>query len=235
MNRWISLALAPTLLASGSVASAQVLIRAPFVRVQVGDPGVYVRAPFVNLNLPNGPAYYPPPPVYGPIITQPPGYIEIPRSSATLQLPAPQPSTTYVNPPVINPVPQSIEPAPLEILPKPRQANGSDIPAIPQQNIDPDLLPPQPINPPVQFQPAPQQAVQAMTIEDFARTFQPKAGQYEVTLLNPLTREPNVVRFTLPTGTPRVDVFRRDIEFRYPGRTFVRIEFDRDGAQVISR
>jgi hypothetical protein len=240
MNRWMGLALAPTMLACTSAASAQVFVRAPFVRVQVGDPGVHVRAPFVNLNVP-GNVYYPP--VYGPVITQPPGYIELPRSTATLQLPAPPPNTTYVNPPIINPAPQSNEPAPLEILPTPRQANGPDLPPIPQPKIDPDLLPPQPVNPPAQFQPAPpiqiqpapQQAVQAMTIEDFARTFQPKAGQYEVTLINPLTREPNQVRFTLPDGTPRVSVFRRDIEFRYPGRGFVRIEFDRDGAQVISR
>ena len=46
-----------------SVSQAQVFVRAPFVRVAVGD-GVAVRAPFVNLYVPgNGPVYYRP---YGP-------------------------------------------------------------------------------------------------------------------------------------------------------------------------
>ena len=38
-------------------ARADVYVRAPFVRVQVGD-GVRVRAPFVNLFVPSGPRVY---------------------------------------------------------------------------------------------------------------------------------------------------------------------------------
>ncbi len=38
-------------LVPASTAQAQVFVRAPFVRVQVGG-GVYVRAPFVNLYIP---------------------------------------------------------------------------------------------------------------------------------------------------------------------------------------
>ena len=42
--------------AVASVSHAQVFVRAPFVRVNVG-PGVWVRAPFVNLYVPSGPTY----------------------------------------------------------------------------------------------------------------------------------------------------------------------------------
>ena len=53
-------------LALVTATQAQVFIRAPFVRVGVGD-GVYVRAPFVNLYIPgDAPPGYPPP--YGPRI-----------------------------------------------------------------------------------------------------------------------------------------------------------------------
>jgi hypothetical protein len=80
------------------------------------------------------------------------------------------------------------------------------------------------------------QANRAATLEEFSRSFQPKAGSYEVVLQNPLTLQPTPVRFTLPEGTPRrVLVHRRDIEFIYGPRQFVRIEFDRDGAQVVAR
>jgi hypothetical protein len=55
-----------------SISSAQVFVRAPFVRVGVGD-GVYVRAPFVNLFVPNDPYYGP---VYGPrVVTVPPAIV----------------------------------------------------------------------------------------------------------------------------------------------------------------
>ena len=33
-------------------------VRAPFVHVQVGGPGVYVRAPFVRIFVPRGPVYH---------------------------------------------------------------------------------------------------------------------------------------------------------------------------------
>ncbi len=98
---------------------------------------------------------------------------------------------------------------------------------------------PTPIMPPIQDDnapPAPIQASPTTTLEAFAKSFQPKSGSYEVTLLNPTTGQPANVRFTLPEGTPRrVIVGRRYIEFVYHARQFVRIEFDRDGAQVITR
>jgi hypothetical protein len=73
-------------------------------------------------------------------------------------------------------------------------------------------------------------------METFAKQFQPRAGSYEVSMINPATGQPATVRFTLPEGMPkRVIVGRFHVEFFYGLRHFVRIEFDRDGAQVISR
>ena len=74
------------------------------------------------------------------------------------------------------------------------------------------------------------------SLEEFAKGFQPKAGSYEVTLLNPVTRQPTLVRFTLPEGTPRrVNTSRSGIEFDYGPRRYVRIQFDRDGAEIVTR
>jgi hypothetical protein len=183
-------ALLPGLLALGcwvaaeSVAHAQVFVRAPFVRVQVG-PGVAVRAPFVNLYFPD----------YGPAYVYPPGYV----------VPAP---------PLVAPPSPAVLPAPTPIDPSA---------PLPKQQTD--------LPPPVAKQPA-----QVMTLAQFGKTFQPKPGSYEVELMNPVTNQPTTVRFMLPEGTPkRVQIRDREIEFRYGVLRFVRIEFDKDGAQVVSR
>ena len=168
-----------------ATSHAQVVIRAPFVRVAVGD-GVSVRAPFVRINT--GEFSYGP--YYGPQYSPPP-----------VIMPPPQPMPPANNFP---PAPQPLPP-----LPK-----GRDFEA-----------------PPMPFQPA-----EAMSLEQFGKTFQPKAGSYEVTIMNPVTKQPTNVRFTLPEGQPkRVNVNGRSIEFVYGFRQFVRIEFDRDGALVTSR
>ena len=96
---------------------------------------------------------------------------------------------------------------------------------VPMPPIKDDNAPPQPVQP-----------VQAMTLEAFAKSFQPKAGSYELPLINPLTKQPTNVRFTLPEGTPkRIHTNRDSIEFVYGLCQWVRIEFDRDGAIVTSR
>ena len=170
-------------MAAESSAQAQVFVRAPFVRVQVG-PGVGIRAPFVNLWLPSNPdPYY-----------YPPGYVP------------PAPPAGAVPPAGLGP---EVAPPPALVAPK----AGSDAPP-----------------------PAAGQQVQALTLDQFAKTFQAKAGSYEVDLVNPVTNQPTRVRFALPEGTPKnVHVRPREIEFRYGVLRFVRIEFDRDGAQVVSR
>lgn len=189
-----------------SVSEAQVFIRAPFVRIAVGD-GVAVRAPFVNLYVPPaGPVYYPAPDPYyygRPIFQTAPPPIIVPQQQPQPQ-PMPPAQEAYV-PPAPQPVPQ---PAPVPV----------------PQAVDPNA-PPTPLQP-----------VQAMTIDAFAKSFQAKAGAYDVTLLNPITKQPTRVRFNLPEGTPRrVIVDRNEIEFFYGLRHFVRIEFDREGAIVTSR
>jgi hypothetical protein len=190
-NVTLSLAIAFGLFGLTPTSEAQVFIRAPFVRVAVGD-GVWVRAPFVNLNVPpSGPVYGP---VYGPYYRP-----------------------YYVPQPIIVGSPQPVQPAEPFVPPAPQPV---PIPQIPNDNA-----PPQPIQP-----------AQAPTLESFAKSFQPKAGSYEVTLLNPITRQPTTVRFALPEGTPRrVHTTRDSIEFVYALRQWVRIEFDRDGAIVTSR
>lgn len=183
MRRTLLFGILATLAGLGIATSvqAQVFVRAPFVRVQVGGPGVYVRAPFVNLWIPGGP----PPPVF-------------------------VPDPTFVPP----------MPAPVEAQPKPLPK--LEIPPLPKAD---DLAPPTPVQP-----------AQAPTLDQFANTFKAKGGNYEVTILNPVTKAPTTVRFTLPEGTPRrVMVRGNEIEFEYGLRRFVRIEFDKDGAQVITR
>jgi hypothetical protein len=181
-------------LAVASAAEAQVFVRAPFVRVQVGG-GVYVRAPFVNLWLP-------PPPVY----VGPPAYIA--------------PPNVYVPPMprvVESPAPPANEPPPLPNTPPP----VPNTPAVPNNDNGP---------------PQPAKAAQVPTLEQFAKSFQPKGGRYEVSILNPVTNQATPVRFTLPEGNPRrVDLRRNEIEFYYGIRRFVRIEFDNEGAMVTSR
>jgi hypothetical protein len=174
-------------LGMASVAEAQVFVRAPFVRVQVGG-GVYVRAPFVNL-------WFPPPPAY----VGPPPNAYVPAMPRIVESPAPQPS---------------------EPQPQQQQQQQQQPPATP------DNSPPQPSK----------GGPQAPTLEQFAQNFQPKAGNYDVTIINPVTNQPTQVRFSLPEGNPRrVHVRRNEIEFDYAIRHFVRIEFDRDGAMITSR
>jgi hypothetical protein len=193
-----------------SATQAQVFVRAPFVRVQVGN-GVYVRAPFVNLYIPSTGQV-----VYDPYAPPPPNYAVPPQ-------PASPPAGSQLLPPprpVSNPQP----------LPTPQPVPA---PAVQDPNAPP---PPLPAVKDPNAPPQPAVATAAPTIESFAKSFQAKAGSYEVTMLNPVTKQPTAVRFTLPDGTPRrVLVGRNQIEFVYGLRQFVRIEFDRDGVTVVSR
>ena len=84
--------------------------------------------------------------------------------------------------------------------------------------------------------PAPLGLLKVLTPDQFVGSFQPKAGNYEVTLLNPVSNQATTVRFSLPEGSPRrVRVSGNQIEFDYGPRQYVRIRFDRDGAEITSR
>jgi hypothetical protein len=182
---------------------AQVVVRAPFVRVEVGGPGVAVRAPFVNLFVPSVP----------PPVVLPPGSIP--------------PPSGYVPPGVIIPgEPPRIQPFPQQPLPPqppaPMPLQQAEKPLTPKP-ADPDFVPP-----------APKQ-MDVLSLEAFAKSFQGKAGNYEITLKNPISGQPNIVRFSLP-GTPQRVLTRADeIEFVFGPLSYVKIKFDRDGVMVISR
>jgi hypothetical protein len=84
-------------------------------------------------------------------------------------------------------------------------------------------------DPPHGVQPPPPQpvlpAVQAVTVAEFARTFQPAPGTYEVYLIHPGTKRPVKVVFTLPEGSPKkVKVWPRQLVFDY-GKHWVKIRF----------
>ena len=130
----------------------------------------------------------------------------------------------YVAPGVAAPPAQLSPPA--EALPTPPKKVSPGQPLPPPKN-NPDDAPPAP---------APGGLERVLTMEQFTKGFLPKAGNYEVTLLNPVSKQATTVRFTLPEGTPRrVRVSGNQIEFDYGPRQYVRIRFDRDGAEVISR
>jgi len=185
-------------LAISNAASAQVSIRAPFVRVETGGPaGTYVRAPFVNLFVPSyPPVFYGPPPfiLLPPVVGQQP----FPVNPGVAQLPAPRVA------------PQPLPPGP--IIP-----NG-------EPPLNPDLAPP-----------APAEALKTTSLEEFAKAFKPRAGNYEITLANPINGRPEAVKFSRPGEPRRVRLVDNGIEFIYGLRQFVRIEFDQDGPIVISR
>jgi hypothetical protein len=188
-----------------STAQAQVFVRAPFVRVQVGG-GVYVRAPFVNLYLPGAPALVAPPGVMLPPLPFP----QVVGSPAPQQ-PAPQ---QFVPP---QPTPQSTEP--------PQQQ--APLPAPQKDPVPNSKMPPSPMK---------VSQTEATTLEQFAKNFQPKAGNYDVNIVNPVNNKATNVKFTLPDGNPRrVHLRQNEIEFDYGIRHFVRIEFDNEGAMITSR
>src|SRR4051812_34764471 len=156
-------------------APAQVVVRVPFVRVESGGPygGTYVRAPFVRIFSPG-----PPPVYYGtpPIVVPPYGPMLGPGvqiSPPTLSASPPQPGL---------PAPSTQEP--------------------PQADPPPPRPSPENLGPAENFPPAPSKSASVLSFDQFVKSFQPKAGSYEITVLNPLTQQPATVRFSLPPGTP---------------------------------
>jgi hypothetical protein len=112
-----------------------------------------------------------------------------------------------------------------------------EVPAVPVPPPPPpqELLPPAQ---PVQVAPPPPAVVvppRPPTLAEFAATFQPAPGTYEVVLTHPVTGNPTKVCFTLPAGSlKKIRVHRRELEFDY-GRHFVSLRFDRHGVRVHSR
>lgn len=204
---------------------AQVFIRAPFVRVGVGGPGVSVRAPFVNIYIPRStPAYYPAPGYYAPGYYGP-GYggsgMVIPRHySSDYTLPPLEPRFVPAEPRF---VPGSLPESDPGVIPSTAKTIERPSATIPSE--------------PKGFEaPEPRAAVDGMTIDEFVKTFKPRAGNYELDLINPVTKKATNVRFSLPEGmVTSVQIKGAMIEFRYGPMSYVRIAFDKDGAEISSR
>lgn len=93
------------------------------------------------------------------------------------------------------------------------------VPAFPADN----LPPPTPVP-----NPAPA-VVPAITVEQFAQSFKPQGGKYEVVLVHPKSGCPVKVCFELPPGCPsKVRCTKHVLEYDY-GRASVRIRFYHDG------
>jgi hypothetical protein len=143
----------------------------------------------------------------------------------------------YVRAPFVNlaipgPPPVYVVPPPSQYVPPP----GTAVPPANQAHQG-TQVPQQTAPPPEADLPAPApKALNHPTLEDFAKNFQAREGSYNVTIINPVTKAPTAVRFSLPEGQPRRVVVRQnEIEFHYGLRRFVRIQFDADGAVITSR
>ncbi|MBY0522414.1 MAG: hypothetical protein K2R98_03410 [Gemmataceae bacterium] len=66
--------------------------------------------------------------------------------------------------------------------------------------------------------------VRPITLAEFAASFRPAPGTYQVVFLNPVTKCATPVTFTLPPGCPKVCVSRREITFDY-GKCEVHVRF----------
>jgi hypothetical protein len=85
--------------------------------------------------------------------------------------------------------------------------------------------------PPPIVVPAPQPA--AVLPQDFIRTFQPKAGHYQVVFIHTRSQQPVTVAFDLPAGNPRMSYFAHSLVFDY-GRHEVEIRFQIGGRVKVS-
>ena len=115
------------------------------------------------------------------------------------------PGAVVVSPPVVGPIVVE-RPAPLPII------IGQPVDVPPVVLIQPRII----VN-------------RVPTLDEFAASFKPAPGKYEVVILHPVTCEPVKVCFCLPEGCPKkVKVHNREIDFDY-GRSEVSIRFIRDG------
>jgi hypothetical protein len=95
---------------------------------------------------------------------------------------------------------------------------------LPPPSVVPNLPPPAVVPPPVVL------PVHPMTVSEFAASFKPLPGKYEVLLIHPKTGCPVKVCFTLPPGCLRmVRVTGHKIQFVYKHQCDVVIRFLHNG------
>jgi hypothetical protein len=110
------------------------------------------------------------------------------------------------------------------VAPQGAPVQQAAIPPASEPPYVPGAPPPVPLPIPVEAA-----ASRAPTLTEFAATFRPKGGRYEIVIEHPMTGKPVRVSFTLPEGTPkRVNVHRRGLDFEYRGKE-VSIRFLRGG------
>jgi len=74
-----------------------------------------------------------------------------------------------------------------------------------------------PVPPPPLPPPPPQPIIAHVpTLEEFAATFRPAPGTYEVTIRHSRSDCPVTICFTLPQGCPKVCLSRHQLDFKYP-------------------
>jgi hypothetical protein len=170
---------------------------------------IVINAPFVSVHVGQG------------------GGVRVCTPWATVQAPRPVVVTTPYTPPIVVPT-RSARPAAPAQVPAP-------VESAPASKIGDPI--PVPIPKPGQTDfsvPVPLPEARAMSHREFADTFKPAAGTYEVVLMHPVTNKPVNVTFTLPPGTPsKVRVLPRRIAFDY-GRQTVLILFQGDGTVRVS-
>jgi hypothetical protein len=132
-------------------------------------------------------------------------YFQVNKTRLPVVIPVSQPTVLPQGEPVVVPPGQ-----PVEVLPPPRRSGVGPV------DPAPIVVPPTfPVRPP--------------THAEFASSFRPLPGSYEVVLLHPFTGAPVKACFNLPPGQPKkVRVERDELEFDY-GRYEVEIRFNRDG------
>jgi hypothetical protein len=101
-----------------------------------------------------------------------------------------------------------------------------DPPPVPLPPSDSVIVVPSPVL-------VPSVGVRPQTLGEFAASFQPAPGRYEVVLLNPETCCPVKVCFCLPCGCPKVRVSDKSLVFHYGLLDNVAIRFHHDGSVTV--
>ena len=113
------------------------------------------------------------------------------------------------------------------VLPPPAALYPGDPPPVPLPPAEPIVVAPGPV------QTAGAVVVRPPTLEEFACSFHPAPGHYEVVVMNPETCCPAKVCFTLPCGCPTVRVHDKSLVFHYGLLDNVSIRFRHDGSVAV--
>ena len=151
-------------------------------------------------------------------------YVSLLGLLAVVGLAVPVGADVYVRAPFVN-IHVGQPPLPLPL--PPAVVYPGDPPPVPLPPAEPVTVAPVPVSPP------PGVVVRPPTLEEFAASFQPAPGHYEVVLLNPETCCPVKVCFTLPCGCPKVRVHDKSLVFHYGLLDNVSIRFHHDGSVAV--